>query len=264
MKAVFENQTLYEGDFFTLAGDLEPGSVDLVIADPPYGTLTQVQPWDVPVNFARLGRALARLLKPAGQIVTFCNFATAVDIYTAFRESGFDFRFPFIWEKYPGQPVNMSRPISDVELILVFKRRGARVSEVTFNAEDVKTPGQPYRKTSFTKVNPTRQGEKATLFSNEDGGRYPRTVLRYPSKPSMLKAERTAHPTQKPVDLLGYLIRLLSNEGDVILDPFTGSASTLVACHRTGRQGTGFELAPEYYDLAKSRLAVETAQGVLL
>lgn len=264
MKAVFQDQTLYHGDFFSLAGALEPGSVDLVLTDPPYGSLSQVQPWDQPVNFARLGRALARLLKPAGQIAIFADFATAVDIYTAFEGCGFEFRFPFIWEKYPGQPVNLSRPISDVELILVFKRQGAKVGNLVFNADQVKASGAPYRKTSFTKVNPTRQGEKATLFENTDGGRHPRMVLRYPAKPSMKAEERTNHPCQKPVDLLGYLIRLLSNEGDVVLDPFTGSASTLVACHRLKRRGIGFELAPEYFDMAKTRLEQETRQGVLL
>ena len=80
----------------------------------------------------------------------------------------------------------------------------------------------------------------------------------------MVKSERTAHPTQKPVDLLVYLIRLLSNKGDTILDPFTGSGSILVACHRLKRQGIGYELAPEYFEMAKTRLERETAQGVLL
>ncbi len=264
MKSVFKDQTLYLGDFFALAGELEPGSADLVLTDPPYGCIAQVQPWDVPIDFARLGRALARLLKPTGQIAIFADFTTAVDIYTAFGASGFEFRFPFIWQRYPGQPVNLHRPISDVELILIFKRQGARVGDLTFNADQVATQGQPYRKTSFIEVNPTRRGIKATVFENHDGQRHPRTVLRYPAKPCMVKSERTTHPCQKPTALLEYLIRLLSNEGDTILDPFTGSGSTLVACHRLKRKGIGFELAPEYFEMADTRLVRETAQGVLL
>ena len=203
LRASFQDQTLYHGDFFDLASELEPESVDLVLTDPPYNCLAQVQSWDQPVNFARLGQVLARLLKPTGQVAIFGDFATAVDIYTGFPASGFEFRFPFVWEKYPGQPVNLSRPISDTELILAFMRREARVGDLTFNADQVKTPGRPYLKTSFSLTNPTRNGEKATVFENRDGGRYPRTVLRFPSKPSMRAAERTAHPTQKPVDLLG-------------------------------------------------------------
>ena len=260
MTDTFQNQTLHRGDFFTLAGELEPGSVDLVIADAPYGVLSPVQRWDTPVDFAQLERALARLLKPAGQIVLFGDFATAVDAYTAFRNAGFEFRYPFIWEKPVGQPVNLQRPLSDVELILVFRRRRAKVGDLTFNVDQVKSPGEPYRKTSFGTVNPTRNGEKATLFENKDGGRHPRSILRFPSKPSMKAEERTVHPTQKPVNLLGYLLKLLSNEGDVILDPFTGSGSTLVACHRLGRRGLGFEIEPEYYEMARSRLAAETGQ----
>ena len=80
----------------------------------------------------------------------------------------------------------------------------------------------------------------------------------------MPKAERTVHPCQKPLGLLEYILRGLSNPGDTILDPFIGSGSTLVACHRLNRQGIGFELAPEYFEMAKERLERETAQGVLI
>ena len=80
----------------------------------------------------------------------------------------------------------------------------------------------------------------------------------------MTKGERTAHPTQKPLGLLEYILKGLSKPGDTILDPFTGSGSTLVACHRLNRRGIGFELAPEYFGMAKERLERETAQVVLI
>ena len=80
----------------------------------------------------------------------------------------------------------------------------------------------------------------------------------------MLKPDRTSHPTQKPVGLLSDIICGLSNPSETILDPFAGSGSTLVACHRLGRVGIGFELSPEYFKMAKKRLEIETRQAVLL
>ncbi len=102
------------------------------------------------------------------------------------------------------------------------------------------------------------------LFENKDGQRFPRSVLRYPNKPCMTESEKTGHPTQKPVNMLEYILKGLSNPGDTILDPFVGSGSTLVACHRTGRKGIGYELNDEYFEMARDRLERETAQGTLV
>ena len=61
-----------------------------------------------------------------------------------------------------------------------------------------------------------------------------------------------------------YLIRLLSNEGATVLDPFMGSGTTLLAAAQTGRKVVGFDILEEYFDMTKTRLEQETAQGVLI
>lgn len=77
---------------------------------------------------------------------------------------------------------------------------------------------------------------------------------------NMKGKEKRFHPTQKPVALYEWLINKFAKDGDIILDTHVGSASSLIACHRTGHQYVGFELDPVYYEKAKQRLDDETAQ----
>lgn len=82
---------------------------------------------------------------------------------------------------------------------------------------------------------------------NEDGRRYPRDVIWY-------DAIRDVHPQQKPVDLLEYLIRTYTNEGELVLDATCGSGSTGVAAINTGRRFIGYEINREYYKIAQKRI----------
>ena len=76
----------------------------------------------------------------------------------------------------------------------------------------------------------------------------------------MKNKEYKIHPTQKPVALYEWIINKYAEPGDLILDTHVGSASSLVACHRTRHKYVGFEIDPTYYNLAKDRLDAETAQ----
>jgi len=76
----------------------------------------------------------------------------------------------------------------------------------------------------------------------------------------MKHKEKKIHPSQKPVALFEWILNEFCNKDDVILDPFAGSASCLIACHRTNHKYIGFEIDKTYYDLAKKRLDEETAQ----
>lgn len=72
-----------------------------------------------------------------------------------------------------------------------------------------------------------------------------------------IKQKNELHPTQKPVDLLEFLINNSSIENDNILDPFMGSGSTGVACQNTNRDFIGFELDEHYFQIAKERLNIK-------
>lgn len=262
-----QDQTLYQGDILREWQVVEGGSVDLILTDPPYGSITRGQPWDLRPDFHALAWIFDQILKREGQIVSFCDFQTSWEINLGFGRY-FDYRFSWVWRKPSALPSNSTRPANDLEYVLVYKRKKTKTRDVTFNLNELKTAGEPYAKRGgkSQNKNPTRGngGSMPDLFENEDGQRFPRSILHFPNKPCMKKIERTGHPTQKPVDMLDYILRGLSNPGDTILDPFVGSGSTLVACHRTGRKGIGFELHGEYFEMAKARLERETAQGVLL
>lgn len=83
------------------------------------------------------------------------------------------------------------------------------------------------------------------------------SVLRYPSCKSEI------HPTQKPVELFGELIAISSNEGDLVLDPFMGSATTAIACLKMRRHFIGFELDREFYEKAQERIRIEQSEPLL-
>jgi len=98
--------------------------------------------------------------------------------------------------------------------------------------------------------------KKRTLTISEDGRRYPLDVLLFSNS-----QDRGAHPTQKPVALLEYLIKTYTNEGEIVLDNCMGSGSTGVACVNTGRDFIGIELDTGYFETAKQR--IETAQQTI-
>ena len=265
MKATFGDQTLIQGDFFRLWQQVLDGSVDLVLTDPPYGAITRGQPWDVRPDYHVLAWIFSNLTKQTGQVAIFANFQTATEIQDAFGRY-FDFRFSWFWVKPSVIPINRFQPAPDVELILVWKPKRGRTGDVTFNLEEIKAEGDPYTRPGGKSQNrnPTRGngGNLPDQFVNESGKRFPRSLLFYPNKPCMLKSERCGHPTQKPLGLLQYILTALTRKNDLVLDPFVGSASTLVACHGLDRHGIGYELDAEYFDMAKSRLEHTTARKV--
>jgi site-specific DNA-methyltransferase (adenine-specific) len=85
-------------------------------------------------------------------------------------------------------------------------------------------------------------------------GKFPGNIMNVPKPSKKEKGEENTHMTVKPVNLIEHLIRLFSKEGQIVLDPFTGSGSHGVAALNTGRKFIGFELSKEYYDIARNRI----------
>ena len=84
-----------------------------------------------------------------------------------------------------------------------------------------------------------------------DTKKFPRSILKY------ARPHPSIFPTQKPIELLEYLIKTYTNEGDIVLDNCMGSGSTCVAAKNTNRHYIGFELEPKYYNIAKERIEVD-------
>lgn len=114
--------------------------------------------------------------------------------------------------------------------------------------------GKPYINKSNILSSPTRRHKKSAILINKSGDRWIRTIIIAPNKPNMKYSERTSHPTQKPELLLRQLIRGYSNKGQIILDPFAGSASTLISAYKEKRRSIEVEIEPKYYEESQERI----------
>jgi site-specific DNA-methyltransferase (adenine-specific) len=254
---------IHFADCFDLLPEIEPASADLICTDPPFVTALAglYQSWNLSNHdFEVLADQFARILRPSGQIAIFSDYQTSLAIGNAFQKY-FAFRFYFVWIKSHGQPVGKKQPISNTEMILVWKHKKAKTSGLVFNPQY--QPGAAYRK-FYKGGNPTRKKHSDYLTENLNGDRFPIQTLYYPSKDNLPESERLpGFPCQKSIGLIGYLINSLSNPSDLICDPFSGSGTTAIACHRLGRKFICIERDPVFFAESVERLKNEMSQGNL-
>ena len=244
MKArVNDMVNLYSGDCLELMKDISSGSVDLILTDPPYGT-TNCR-WDTIIPFDPMWEQLKRIIKPNGAICLFgCE-----PFSSALRMSNIkNFKYDWYWQKTtPTGFLNAKKqPLRNIETISVFYSK-----QPIYNPQ--KTHGHK-RKVSLAKHK--QNCKKAEEYNDYDLDSYDSTE-RYPTQTLRFKTDRqksALHPTQKPVDLLEYLIRTYTNEGETVLDFTAGSGSTGVACVNTNRRFIGIELDEGYFNIAKKRI----------
>lgn len=262
------NPILHHKDFFRHWQSIEPESIDLILTDPPYGLFGNEKglnlKWDKKPDIPKMENIFNELLKPTGQVLMFCNLDLLINLLAGFTNH-FQFRYYLLWIKN-GMPISKMRPICNVEFISVWRRKGVLEKDLTWNPYELSPErGLPYSKKNYTNNIPTRKGKKSPVNENKDGWRYPKATLYASSRPNMTKEERsvTTHIFQKPLSLLRRLIKTFSNPGDIVLDNFAGSGSTLISAYKEGRKSIGYELQLTYYNEAKQRIDNLTAQEVL-
>ncbi len=242
---------LMNGDCLQVMKDIEDKSVDLILCDLPYGT-TKCK-WDVVIPFELLWEQYERVIKDTGAIVLFGKepFSSALRVSNLGM-----YKYDWIWLKDTKSNFMQAnhQPLNNVELISVFGKGYVRSIKdkpmMTYNPQF--TEGKEYR---IPKVSKTTD-----LFgSNHKNGMYKHyerdTKKRYPYNQlhfNMVKGK--VHPTQKPVDLLEYLILTYTNENDIVLDNCMGSGSTGVAAVNLSRNFIGVEKNKEYFDIAEERI----------
>lgn len=232
-----EKYKIIEGDCFTKLRRLPDNSVDLILTDPPYN-LSQyssgnmkfdwrseinnnVADWDKKVlKPSDLIDEFKRVLSPKGNIFIFCSYNLIGDYHKVFDPEFDTFQF-MIWHKTNPIPnIRKSSFLNSVELIVCCWNKGH-----TWN---------------FSKQNEMHNFFESPIcmgkerIKNKDG--------------------KNAHPTQKPVKLLEHIIKIASNENDIVLDCFNGVGSTGEACLNLNRRYIGIEIDKEYIDLTKKRL----------
>lgn len=234
---------LYSGDCLELMKDISSGSVDLILTDPPYGT-TNCR-WDTIIPFDPMWEQLKRIIKPNGAICLFGGEPFS----SALRMSNIkNFKYDWYWQKTtPTGFLNAKKqPLRNIETISVFYSK-----QPIYNPQ--KTHGHK-RKVSLAKhkqnCKKSEQYNDYDLASYDSTERYPTQILRFKTD----RQKSALHPTQKPVDLLEYLIRTYTNEGETVLDFAMGSGSTGVACVNANRNFIGIELDEGYFQIAKQRI----------
>ena len=227
------------GDCLEVMKDIPDASVDAIITDPPYGT-TECK-WDSVIDFELMWEQLNRIIKPNGAIVLFGNEPFS----SALRMSNIkNYRYDWVWNKEYGRDpfATNKRPMKAHENIILFYKK-----QPNFNPQ--KTEGKPYiDKRKNQKIQSEHYVKDRVVIVNK-GTREPISVLNI--RPSN---RNSLHPTQKPVNLMEYLIETYTNENETILDFTMGSGSTMVACQNTNRNGIGIEQDENYFKIAEQRI----------
>lgn len=233
---------LYKGDCLEVMDRLiEQGvKVDAIITDPPYGTTACK--WDSVIPFEPMWDRLKQLRKDNTPVVLFGSEPFS----SALRMSNIkEFKYDWIWDKlnrYSGYGNCKYAPLKRHEIISVFGHGH------TYNPQ--MTEGKPYKKTGdySSKVYGTGKIKKSGFNT---GTRYPFSILSYKGDN---KKNGFLHPTQKPLELMEYLVMTYTNEGDIVLDFTMGSGTTGMACVNTNRNFIGIELDEKYFEIAKNRI----------
>ena len=230
---------LYNGDCLEIMDRLidEGVKVDTIICDPPYGTTACK--WDTVIPFELMWERLNKLIKPNGAIVLFGSEPFS----SALRMSNIkNYKYDWVWEKEQGtnQFLAKKQPLRKIENISVFYKKQA-----TYNPQ--MTIGSSYEVNRV--IGCELFGNPKKIKTINEGKRYPVNVLKFNRELS-----NRYHPTQKPIDLLEYLIKTYTNEDEIVLDFTMGSGSTGVACMNTNRKFIGIELDENYFNIAKQRI----------
>jgi len=235
---------LMRGDCLEVMREIPNGSVDMVLADPPYGTTACK--WDTVIDLSLMWEQLKRVIKPNGAIVmTACQPFTSALVMSNPRM----FKYCWVWnKKQGGNPLNAKRqPLRVTEDIVVFNSGGYIPQMRT---------GRMRKKGGINKQPETTGAVNLDYVSYSDQY-YPTNILDFPN---CANKKYLVHPTQKPVALMEYLIRTYTNEGETVLDFTCGSGTTGVACVNTARDFIGIELDQGYFDIAQQRIAEATKQ----
>lgn len=284
---------LWQGDCLELMKNIPDGSVDLVLADPPYGTMngaaldgwkSQTTEWDTAIDPVKIFEQISRILRPNGKAVLFSQEPYTSRLITSAIPS-LPFAYRAIWYKnvHANALLAKSAMVSRYEDVCIFScsKGGGEVaeymkSELEKSGLTVKkinellgtnTMASHYFRAGCQFVLPTK--EKYEKLQTTGFWKRPYEELKEKtipifnlwqggkSKSNVLEYKKDNggyHPTQKPVALLEDLIQTYSNEGNAVLDFTMGSGSTGVACVNTNRHFIGIELDEGYFNIAKKRI----------
>ena len=285
-----ETNIIYNEDCISGMNCVPDNSIDVVCTDPPYLYLKN-QKLDRDFDEAAFFAQIKRVLKKDGFIVMFGRGTSFYRWNTSLADLGFTFKEEFIWDK--GYCTSPLMPISRIHETVsihclgkgsIIKQKIPYLEMKKYNIPGIlqdlcrmktilKNPLSLQAVENFLKANVVdfegscnpnftsvsskvnTQNICASIMRSIDEGCNEKSIIK--ETPNRYKA---IHPTEKPVRLIERLLNLVCKENAVVLDPFSGSASTSIACLNTNRKYIGFEIDEEYYNLSQTRIKEATSE----
>jgi site-specific DNA-methyltransferase (adenine-specific) len=229
------------GDCLERMKEIPDGSVDMILADPPYGTTACK--WDSVIPLEPMWGQLKRVIKPNSAIV----MTASQPFTTALIASNIGmFRYCWVWHKTrPSNfPLAKKQPMKYHEDIVVFGIKSPKYFPVMVKGEKIRKKGKNDGYSGFNKGL-----DREDYLEKEYKDFYQSSIQTFSHHNGGL-----LHPTQKPVALMEYLIKTYTLEGETVLDFTMGSGTTGVACKNLNRKFIGIEKDEKYFEIAKARI----------
>ena len=229
---------LLHGDCLELMKNIPDKSIDMILCDLPYGTTACK--WDVVIPFEPLWKEYKRIIKDRGCIALFGSEPFSSHL----RMSNIkDYKYDWIWNKKKGGNPLLSKlqPIKITETISIFNSK--IYYPIMTKRDKPKSRGKNKGTISDTTNN-------AFIMDKIYYEKYPKNIIEF----SNANQNNKYHPTEKPINILEYLIKTYTLENETILDNCMGSGSTGVACINTNRNFIGIEKDDKYFEIAKNRI----------
>lgn len=256
---------IINGDSREVLRSLPDNSVDLIVTSPPYAdnrkhTYGGVSPDEYVVWFLPISAELLRVLKPDGtfilnikeKVVEGERHTYVLELIMAMRQQGWLWTEEFMWHKknsYPGKWPNRFR--DSWERLLQFNKQ----RKFNMYQESVMVPMGDWansRLKNLSKTDKTRDNSKVGSGFGKRVANWQDRSMAYPTNVLHMATEcaNTGHSAAFPEALPEWFIKLFTKEGDMVLDPFAGSGTSLRVAHRLGRNAIGIEISPEFCEMA--------------
>jgi DNA modification methylase len=237
---------LINGDCLEGMKAIDSNSINLAILDLPYGE-TNCK-WDNKIDLVSLWTELKRIGKPNTAFIFFCSTKFGYELISSNPKM---FKYDLVWSK-PNSSAGFlnakKMPLRSHEMIYIFYDKLPFYNILEHHTNIAK------KSNSFCIID-TDESVYKTKLKRVTGRQWepalPKSVLTFDITN---KSKKKLHPTQKPIELIKWLIKYYSKEGDTILDPTFGCGTTAVACNALGRHFIGFELDTKYFDIANELL----------